>query len=133
MLKLVLVLVLVEGGLSWKPVVGPSSYSHLTNHHPAMGTHNTIIEGEGAASSGHSVTYHGNLFGKQHEHESEPETVLLGDEPGLDLDDVQGRVLSGHVSDYGNKFLDGGGLVTHGEVSSHDPDQPRIYMLHAFD
>lgn len=130
MLKLVLVfLVLVESGLCWKPVAGPSSYSHLTNHHPVMGTHNTIIEGEGAASIGHSVTYHGNLFAKQHEHETEPETVLLNDEPGLGLEDVQGRVLSGHVADYENKFLDGGGLVPHGEVSLHDPDGPQICIF----
>lgn len=116
MLRLVWVLVLVENGFCWKPVVGPSSFSHLTNHHPVMGTHNTIIEGgEGAASSGHSVTYHGNIFTKQHE--AEPEELLLNAEPGLDLEDVQGRVLSGHGSDYDSKFLDGSGLATLGEVN----------------
>lgn len=105
MLRLVLSLILVHDALCWKPVVGPTaSYSHITNHHPVMGTQNTIIDSDGgtAASSGHSVTYHGKIF-PQLQHAVHTDTVLLGDEgsasataTGLeDIDeDVQGRVLN---------------------------------------
>lgn len=103
MLRLVLSLIVVHNAQCWKPVVGPTaSYSHITNHHPVMGTQNTIIDSDGgtAASSGHSVTYHGKIF-PQLQHAVQTDTVLLGDEAsatatGLeDIDeDVQGRVLS---------------------------------------
>lgn len=103
---LVLVLVIVQNGFCWKPVAGPASYSHISNHHPVMGTQNTIIEGDGATSIGHTVTYHGKIFPTQSE--TEPRSILLGDDDhGLNVGDVEGRVLSGPISDYENKFLDG--------------------------
>lgn len=118
MLRLVLSLILVHNALCWKPVVGPTvSYSHITNHHPRMGTQNTIIDSDGgaAAMSGHSITYHGKIFPQLEHAVQSSETVLLGAETpatstGLeDIDeDVQGRVLSGGSAvgdETGPKFL----------------------------
>lgn len=120
MLRLVVGLVLMHVASGWKPVVGPTAYHHITNHHPVMGTQNTIVEGDGTArvSGGHSITYHGNIFPQQQsQHEDEPVSVVLnaGEPGGLDDGDlVEGRVLSG-IAD--NKYLDHGfaalGVVGH--------------------
>lgn len=124
MLKLVVVLVLAQNALGWKPVVGPASYSHITNHHPVMGTQNTIIDSEGGTGAGHSVSYHGHSFAVHHE--TEPEALLLRGEHGPEIEDAEGRVLSGSVADYESKYI-GGGIPGLASVRYDDKRGARIW------
>lgn len=109
MLRFCVALVLLQLVAGWKPVVGPSAY-HISNHHPVMGTQNTLVESDGTAtgatSPGHSITYHGNIFPQQEPsgHGIEPVSVILGN-TAEDGDLGEGRVLSGFGE---NKFLEHG-------------------------